>query len=1003
MSITKRNYRRGIRIKADDVALEGKEGEIKVGATSKEIEAYLDGASRSVVTKDQSQVLSNKTIDADVNTISNLEVDNLKAGVLDTDLTSVSASDDTIPSAKATKTYADSVATTAAAALTAHLNDTVDAHDASAISNIPAGNLAATEVQAALNELQSDIDTRALDSALTAHITDTTDAHAGSAITNVPSGNLAATTVQGALNELQTDVDTRIVGPASATDNRLVRYDGTTGKLVDVSNITADNSGNMTGVGTISAGGLISTTGNVQLAQLEELVDNNSTLTGANQTVTTTSGIVRLSNSGLTSIDLITGPTDGKNVTIVNQTGNTITINNNTGSTAAQRILTGTKANLTLKDEASILLKYDVTELRWMIIGGTGAATGSGINYVSADSDAEAGVGNYIRYANSVAAASPESGTGGSPNAAFTFTVSTSSPLRDIASYLITKDANNRQGSGVSVPFTIASADQASILTVSFDYSTSANYVDTVSGNLYDSDMRCYIYDVTNSQLIEMSQQNIAANVQGHYVGTFQTNSNSTSYRLIFHVASTNALAYTMKFDNVQVGPRLNVKGAAVSDWISYTPTGTWLTNATYAGKWRRIGDSAEYQIKVSTSGLPTAASLQISLASGHTIDSSKLNGATSADALPGSTVTLYDSSVYYSGEVQYLNTTNVRVSASNASSTYTRTDFSVTESQPFTFGSGDYVLVSFKVPILGWSSNLVLSEDTGNRLVVARAKSATTSITGSITQVVFPSVDNDTTSSYNSSTGNFTVPESGYYSVEMSLRLTAALTTTSQFVGYIFLDSAEVAVTSIWGNGQNNAYRLAVSSKFYATKGQVISGRALSSVTANLSGSGNDNVISISKLSSPQTLAGSETVAVRAVQSSGQSITNTGTGVNLVWDASKPVDTHNAFVASTGIFTAPVSAFYAISTRIRYVSAAWAATNESGMIVLKNGANVGLLNDHITEATVTKEEFLTGTDVQYLKKGETLNIQAFNTRTGGATALQTNAGVNIITINSIS
>ena len=50
---------------------------------------------------------TNKTIDADNNTISNLEVDNLKSGVLDTDLSSVSGSDDTIPSAKATKTYVD--------------------------------------------------------------------------------------------------------------------------------------------------------------------------------------------------------------------------------------------------------------------------------------------------------------------------------------------------------------------------------------------------------------------------------------------------------------------------------------------------------------------------------------------------------------------------------------------------------------------------------------------------------------------------------------------------------------------------------------------------------------------------------------------------------------------------------------------------------------------------------------------------------------------------------
>lgn len=52
------------------------------------------------------------------------------------------------------------------AALDAHVNDVSNAHAASAISNVPAGNLAATDVQSALNELQSDVDTRALDSAV---------------------------------------------------------------------------------------------------------------------------------------------------------------------------------------------------------------------------------------------------------------------------------------------------------------------------------------------------------------------------------------------------------------------------------------------------------------------------------------------------------------------------------------------------------------------------------------------------------------------------------------------------------------------------------------------------------------------------------------------------------------------------------------------------------------------------------------------------------------------
>jgi hypothetical protein len=76
----------------------------------------------TLVDLDDAQTLTNKTIDADNNTVSNLEVDNLKSGVLDTDLTSVSASDDTLASAKSIKTYVD--AQVASEDTIAELNDT---------------------------------------------------------------------------------------------------------------------------------------------------------------------------------------------------------------------------------------------------------------------------------------------------------------------------------------------------------------------------------------------------------------------------------------------------------------------------------------------------------------------------------------------------------------------------------------------------------------------------------------------------------------------------------------------------------------------------------------------------------------------------------------------------------------------------------------------------------------------------------------------------------------
>ena len=65
----------------------------------------------TVATLAGSQSLTNKTIDVDNNTVSNIEVDNLKSGVLDTDLSSVAGTDTTLASAKAIKTYVDAQVT----------------------------------------------------------------------------------------------------------------------------------------------------------------------------------------------------------------------------------------------------------------------------------------------------------------------------------------------------------------------------------------------------------------------------------------------------------------------------------------------------------------------------------------------------------------------------------------------------------------------------------------------------------------------------------------------------------------------------------------------------------------------------------------------------------------------------------------------------------------------------------------------------------------------------
>lgn len=143
------------------------------------------------------------------------------------------------------------------------------------------------------------------------------------------------------------------------------------------------------------------------------------------------------------------------------------------------------------------------------------------------------------------AGVTPVDCTGGSPSV--TWTRNTTTPLRGNSDFVLTKGATNRQGDGVAYAFSLDRADAivGKPITIYTNFGTGTNYA--------NGDTRIYVYDVTNATLI--TPQSVQVLAQNY---TFQTTfaaTASTSYRLCVHVASTNATAYAVQYDNFFVGP----------------------------------------------------------------------------------------------------------------------------------------------------------------------------------------------------------------------------------------------------------------------------------------------------------------------------------------------------------------------------------------------------------------------------------------------------------------
>lgn len=217
-----------------------------------------------------------------------------------------------------------------------------------------------------------------------------------------------------------------------------------------------------------------------------------------------------------------------------------------------------------------------------------GAASGVGsIAYNDTNTDLESSTTGYTTYADA-AATTPVDGTGGT--ASITITKNTTTPIRGGGDLKISKGATNRQGDGVSYDMTVPVGYRTGQLSqICFAFNTnSANYA--------AGDLGVFIYDVTNSTLITPSTTAIPKSQNRMCYAWNQ--GTATSYRLIFHVTSTNASAWDAYIDDIVVGPGSPVQSANVS--ATYTGTPTFANEGAIAftdknSSWQRVGDALHF------------------------------------------------------------------------------------------------------------------------------------------------------------------------------------------------------------------------------------------------------------------------------------------------------------------------------------------------------------------------------------------------------------------------
>lgn len=178
----------------------------------------------------------------------------------------------------------------------------------------------------------------------------------------------------------------------------------------------------------------------------------------------------------------------------------------------------------------------------------------------------------------------------------------------------------------------------------------------------------------------------------------------TTSSQTIDGVTTTTLATQYESIEVISDGSNWHILKRYIDEtWYSFTPTGSWSSNVTYTGYWKRLGDSIEVRSVITCSGAPTSANLTINIPSGLTMDTTKLIQGANSMATIGHGTARDAGSNSYRVYTRYIGTNTLyQVVAEQTDATF-NTSSIVTQLVPFTFGSTDTVEVISTFPVTNW------------------------------------------------------------------------------------------------------------------------------------------------------------------------------------------------------------------------------------------------------------------------------------------------------------